>query len=243
MLNKLLRNFITIFSVLIASTLLMGCGKKLHPADPLEPLNRGTYRLNKGVDRLFIKPTARAYELFIPKPIRYLVGNFFQNLSEIPNILNDLLQGQFTLATKDSARFLINSTWGIGGLVDVAAGRGKIPKNNQDFGKTLAHWGYKESSYFVIPLLGPSTLRDTFGRGVTFYMSVWPYIHCHRVRNTLFLVYLTDLRAELLKAEPLIGESVDEYIFVRDAYLQNRKYQIEGKTAGEATSQLEGPPE
>ncbi|HQW58122.1 MAG TPA: VacJ family lipoprotein [Gammaproteobacteria bacterium] len=234
--------FFKLLGILLAVTHLIGCGKS-PSVDRFEMLNRSTYSFNKNVDRFLIKPISRAYEAIIPKPIQIIVGNFFQNLSEIPNIGNDILQGNFHYAQRDTARFLVNSTWGLGGLFDVAGKKG-LERHHQDFGLTLAKWGYTESSYLVLPILGPSTIRDGVGLGVTYQMGVSPHLKSVALRNNLMLLYYIDTRASLLKVEPLIGEAVDEYVFIRDAYLQRRKYLISGEkeeTATEAT--LEGPPE
>lgn len=217
--------------------------------DPLEGLNRGIYGVNKALDTVIIKPTARAYEAIIPRVIRIAVSNFFQNLSELPNIANDLLQGEFCLARHDAARFVINTTWGIGGLLDAAAMAG-LERHKQDFGLTLASWGYKESMYFVIPVFGPSTIRDTIGSAANFWMSIPPYLRNVKVRNGLFILNAVDKRVVLLKTEPAIQEAVDEYVFVRDAYLQYRQHLISDAEMEECIDgqnvpapKLEGPPE
>jgi len=235
-----------ILGILISACHLVGCAKAKKP-DPLEGVNRAIYAINKTVDKLAIKPVARVYEVLIPKPVQSLVSNFFQNLGEISNVGNDVLQGKFPDASRDTARFMINSTWGFGGLLDVASAGG-ITKNHQDFGKTLAYWGWKDSSYFVIPLLGPSTIRDTMGLVPYYYM--WPpgYVNSVKARNKLLALDYIDNRVGLLKAEPLIAESVDEYIFIRDAYLQRRQFQMSGESKNENFANnpnmvLEGPPE
>jgi phospholipid-binding lipoprotein MlaA len=228
--------------IILAVIHLGGCGKS-PLVDRFEMLNRSTYAFNKGLDRVLVKPVSSAYETVIPKPIQAMVGNFFQNLSEIPNLLNDLLQGNLRKAQHDTARFLLNSTWGLGGLFDVA-GKGGLARQHQDFGLTLAKWGYKETSYFVLPILGPSTLRDTLGLAVTYEMGIPAHLRSVSLRNSLVLLNYVDTRASLLKAEPIIGEAVDEYVFIRDAYLQHRKYLMNGEKE-ESTLEpvLEGPPE
>jgi phospholipid-binding lipoprotein MlaA len=140
----------------------------------------------------------------------------------------------------------VNSTWGIAGLLDVAGKQG-LEWHHQDFGLTLAKWGYTESSYFVLPILGPSTLRDGVGMGVTYYMSVPAHLKSVSLRNSLLALNYVNIRASLLKAEPLIGEAVDEYVFVRDAYLQRRKHLISSEKEelplAEETDLLDEPPE
>lgn len=235
--------YFKLLGIIVAVAHLIGCGKS-PSVDRFEMLNRSTYGFNKGVDRFLIKPISRAYEAIIPKSIQTMVGNFFQNLSEIPNIGNDILQGDFRYAQQDTARFLLNSTWGLGGLFDVAGKKG-LEKHHQDFGLTLAKWGYTESSYLVLPILGPSTIRDGVGLGVTYEMGIPAHLKSVALRNNLMLLYYIDTRASLLKAEPLIGESVDEYVFIRDAYLQRRKYLISNEEAESASEEtkLEEPPE
>jgi len=227
----------------VVAGLIVGCSG--NPIDRNEYVNRAVYRFNKVADRIVVKPIARTYEALIPKPIQTMVGNFFQNLGEIPNMGNDILQGNFAGLSQDTARFLINSTWGVGGLLDVAAmGKPGLEARHQDFGLTLAKWGYKNSDYLVLPILGPSTFRDTIGRVGTYYMSAPAYLKSVSLRNGLLAVSFVDTRASLLKAEPLIEESVDEYVFIRDAYLQHRADQMKGEVSATAESApLAGPPE
>jgi len=239
MLIKNIQKLVVLLSIFISVLLLAGCGKAKNP-DPFESVNRSSYSFNKGADRLIAKPVARAYETLIPKVFRYLIGNFFQNLGEIPTVINDVLQGEFSDARRDSARFILNSTWGVGGLLDVANAKGKMPVHNQDFGKTLYVWGYKESAYFVIPVFGPSTVRDAIGRGVGIFMNICTYMDSSAYRDGLYTLSLVNMRANFLKIEPLIGEAVDEYLFVRNAYLQNRQYALENE-ARKAESQATEP--
>jgi len=232
----------------VATTLsLAGCINAPDSIDRFESINRPIYSFNRTADRYILKPAARIYEGVLPKPVRQGVGNFFQNLSEIPNIANDLLQGDFKLARMDTSRFIVNSTWGIGGIFDAASrGRHPIERHHQDFGMTLAKWGYKDSSYLVIPLFGPSTVRDGVGRVATYYMGVPAHLKSIRWRNRLFAVNLLNTRAALLKVDPAIGEAVDEYLFVRDAYLQHRHYEITGgreMNIETRETELQGPPE
>jgi phospholipid-binding lipoprotein MlaA len=208
---------------------IAGC-QKPHSPDRFECFNRPVYAFNKAADRVVLKPAARIYQGIIPKPLRLMVSNFFQNLNEIPSMGNDLLQGNFAGFRTDASRFLINSTWGMGGLVDLAATRGFDPRK-QDFGLTLARWGYQDSSYVVLPFLGPSTVRDGIGRVGTYYMGVPAYLKSVRLRNSLLGLNFIDTRASLLKIDPALSEAVDEYIFVREAYLQNRQAQISASSS------------
>ncbi len=230
--------------VIFLTFFLSGC-KRIHPDDPFEPYNRVMYKINKGIDNVAIKPFAYIYNGALPRPVRLMIGNFFQNFREIPNVINDVLQANRQAFYRDLARLTINTTLGIGGLFDVAATAGLKP-HTIDFGMTLAIWGNRRSNYLVLPILGPSTIRDTIGLVVTYYMSPWAYIdrikwkrHGHNdrhrakcLRNWLLVAYFIDMRASLLEHEKLIETAaIDEYAFIRDAYLQNREYRIFGGCA------------
>jgi phospholipid-binding lipoprotein MlaA len=235
---------------------LSGCTFK-KKQDPLEGINRGVFVLNKVVDTFVLRPVAVFYSRALPKPIQTGVGNFFQNLREIPNVANDILQWNWHNASNDAARFVLNTTLGIAGLFDVAA-KGGLERHRVDFGETLAVWGYKESIYLVLPLFGPSTFRDGVGLGANIYLSVWPYIRPDYIAWNLFVLNQVDERAALLAVEPIfesiVGDEQDEYAFIRNAYLQHRQSQIEALGAKKTTSTgveasetkqpaLEGPPE
>jgi len=216
---------------------LMGCATPKQP-DPLEGFNRGMFLINKKLDQVIIKPVSTFYDTVLPTPVKTMVLNFFDNIAHLPTIANDILQWNWPRVRADTARFILNSTWGIGGLFDVATKAG-IEKRTQDVGHTLAHWGYKNSAYLVLPILGPSTIRDTIGRYGTYYMTPYPYFRQlnieprARIRNSLFVTQYISTRADMLKAEKIVNEvAVDEYVFVRDAYLQNR----EGNSTGTGLS-------
>jgi phospholipid-binding lipoprotein MlaA len=214
-------NFCLIIGMTIVLTSCCACKNK---KDPLEKLNRGIFRINKTVDTLYIKPIALAYQKFIPQPYRYAVHSFMKNLRTIPTIANDILQGRFKDARLATARFVINTTWGIGGVLDVAS-MAHMDEHLNDFGLTLAHYGFKNSFYVVLPIAGPSTYCDTIGRGVDAFLNIWPYIKPRGLGWGLYGLYLLDTRVNLLVADPLIEEAaVDEYTFVREAYLQHRRY-------------------
>lgn len=233
-----------LIGLLLLAIMTSAC-QKPGSRDQLECLNRGIYGFNKNADRVVLKPVARVYEAVIPDPLRRMVSNFFQNLSEIPTVANDLLQGDFAHARADTARFLLNSTWGMGGLFDIAKARTGLEHHPQDFGLTLAKWGYKNSQYLVLPFFGPSTVRDGIGRAGTLYMSVPWHLKSVRLRNALWIAQFIDARANLLKVEPALDEAIDEYIFVRNAYFQYRDQLIKGERTPEETQEMldEGPPE
>lgn len=201
-----------------------GCATNGDPRDPLEPMNRAIYHFNDGVDNLLIKPAAELYTgRMIPEFVRTGLRNFFDNINDVIVAVNDLLQGKFAAAGNDVGRIVINSTAGILGIRDVATDAG-LPKNNEDFGQTLGVWGFGDGPYIVLPILGPSSVRDTVGWVGDIY--TWPitYVKPNRTRNTLAAVRFVGIRADLLPASTVLqAAALDPYVFVRDAYLQRRR--------------------
>lgn len=227
-----------LLSCALLSALLWGCQKtNPHPLDPFEGINREIYGLNKTLDKAIFKPVAYIYWQYLPTPFQMGIGNFYDNLREIPNVANDILQGKFGYAAHDASRFLINSTLGLGGFFNPAGSLG-LQHRREDFGQTLYVWGYEESAYIVLPLLGPSTIRDTVGLAVDYYaFSVWPWIHDDEWRYGLLTVDLIDLRARLLRHEAVISTvAVDEYAFIRDAYFQRRQYLVNNEFVNDINS-------
>lgn len=225
-----------LLSCALLSALLWGCQKtNSHPMDPFEGINREVFGLNKTLDKAVIKPVAYVYWQYVPTPFQAGIGNFYDNLREIPNVANDVLQGKFGYASHDASRFFINSTLGIGGFFDVA-GRLGLPHRKEDFGQTLYVWGWHNSAYLVLPLLGPSTIRDTAGLAVDYYaFSVWPWIHDDEWRYGLLTLDLIDLRARLLRHDTVLSTvAVDEYAFMRDAYFQRREYLVKNEMDNDA---------
>ncbi len=196
--------------------------------DPLIYSNKLFFDFNDGVDTFVMKPVAEGYRFVVPSYARARVTNFYNNLDEIPTFTNDVLQLNLYQATADFWRFAINSTVGIGGLFDVAAKTG-LKHHRTDMGITFAKWGWTNSTYFVIPLLGPSTIRDAIALPIDFFtISAWTYINPWYLRYALLGVDIVNLRANLLENEELRKQiSVDDYAFIRDAYLQHRNYQVE----------------
>ena len=191
--------------------------------DPLEPLNRGIYRFNRVIDAMYLKPISRTYSGIMPYPIKVSASNFLRNVGGIPTVSNQILQGKASYAANDIARVLINSTLGIFGLFDVATPMG-LPYHKEDFGQTLIRWGYKRSTYLMLPILGPSTVRDGIGLAVNSFISV-PYYIKPKWRNRYFALFMLDKRADLKEAEDLLeAAGVDEYTMVRNAYFQRRQY-------------------
>lgn len=209
-------------------TSTVGCAKYPYTRiDPAEASNRVVFAMNESLDKAIAKPTAKLYRRATPWQVRQGIGNFFHNLSELPTLANDLLQGEYTQASTTSGRFVINTTVGLGGIFDVATQKG-LPRHTQDFGITLAKWGIPESAYLVIPLLGPSTVRDTLGWGVDALFTPYPYISSSALGWSMFGLNAVQRRAELLEADSIIqSATLDPYTFQRDAYLQHRKYLIE----------------
>lgn len=195
--------------------------------DPYERLNKKLFSFNDSLDRYLMKPVAKGYDVVTPGPVGRGITNFFNNLGEPRVVLNDVLQGKPGQAVSDSVRFLLNSTLGIGGLFDVAKHFG-LKRHNEDFGQTLAVWGVKRSSYFVIPVLGPSSVRDSIGELVDFFTYPLIYYHDTGVSSGLYVLRLVNRRANLLNASDILDEAAGDYRyeFVREAYWQNRKNEI-----------------
>ena len=181
------------------------------------------------LDRHVAKPVARTYVRVVPQGIRTGVHNFFSNLNTPTVMINDALQGKFLAAANDLGRLVLNTTVGIGGLLDPATSAG-LDKNDEDFGLTLGHWGVHAGPFLEIPLLGPSDLRDGPSRVVDTYTNPRQYIKNNWVRYGLLLPDYVDRRAQLLPLEDTLKNVYDKYAFIRDAYLANRAYRITGKS-------------
>ena len=196
--------------------------------DPLEGFNRAMFAVNEGLDTVVVKPVAQAYDFVTPLPVRAGVGDFFGNIADVRNVLNNTLQGKLADAGTDLGRLLINSTIGIFGLFDVASELG-LEKHDEDFGQTLAVWGWDDSSFLFWPIIGPRTVRDTGGWVVDVYTDPTWYTLNKSVaaRNSLVALSFVDVRASLLPSDKVVEEAaLDKYAYVRDAYLQRRRNQI-----------------
>jgi phospholipid-binding lipoprotein MlaA len=203
------------------------------PQDPWESWNRGVYKVNDKLDRAVLKPVAKTYVRVVPSPIRTGVTNFFANLNMTTVLFNDTLQGKLRAAGTDLGRFLLNTTVGLGGILDPATPAG-LAHNNNDFGLTLGHWGVHPGPFLELPLLGPSDVRDGAGEVVDTYTDPRQYIHNNYVRYGLFIPRFIDIRASLLSLDETLKNVYDPYAFIRDAYLQRRAYQVsDGKSAPE----------
>jgi phospholipid-binding lipoprotein MlaA len=198
-----------------------------NPQDPYENLNRHIFQMNDTLDRAFLKPVACFYNRFVPPPLRAGISNVFNNAAEIPTIINDVLQLKLLHTLQDTSRFFVNTTVGVGGVFDIAS-RGGLPQHCEDFGLTLARYGYKNSAYFVIPFLGPSTVRDAFAMIPNYeLMTIYPYINPLSVRWGILALNGVTQRADLLNFQDVIDiASFDPYVFQRNAYLQHRNYTI-----------------
>ncbi len=211
-------------AAVLAVTLLQGCatGPGANPTDPLEPFNRAMFGFNEGVDRAVLKPVATVYRDVTPQPVRTGVTSFFGNISDVWAIVNNLLQGKGEYAADSLARVTTNTLWGLGGIFDVATEL-KIPKHSEDFGQTLGVWGVGSGPYLVLPLLGPSTVRDTTGLLVDSQLDVVTQASNVRVRNSLSTLRVVNVRANLLGAGDVLDQAaLDKYSFTREIYQQRR---------------------
>jgi len=195
------------------------------PQDPWESWNRGVYKVNDKLDRAIAKPIARTYVRFVPQPVRTGISNIFDNLNTPTVMINDALQGKLLAAGNDLARFLLNSTLGLAGLLDPATPAG-LAHNNEDFGQTLGVWGVHPGPFVELPLLGPSDLRDAPAKVVDTYTNPRQYIDNTGVKYGLYGLDLVDRRAALLSLDPTLEHVFDPYAFVRDAFLQRRAYLV-----------------
>ena len=191
--------------------------------DPFEDLNRDIFIFNEKLDEKLLKPAALTYRKVTPQFARTGVTNFFNNLEEIDTTINQILQGEIKYAFNDAGRFVINSTIGLFGLIDVASKMG-LEKHEEDFGQTLGVWGFDSGPYIMIPFLGPSNPRDLLSRPISSFLSGTFAMEDNDVKITLVGIDALETRERLLDAETLIIG--DKYIFVKDAYIQSREYEI-----------------
>jgi phospholipid-binding lipoprotein MlaA len=214
---------------LVLALLSAGCATvpsgKPDPRDPWERFNRTSYAINDALDRAALKPVAKAYKKVTPRFVRTGINNFFSNLDNVSTVINDLLQGKGKQAGRDSARFLMNTTLGLGGLFDPASAAG-LERNDEDFGQTLGKWGVKSGPYLMLPLLGPSTVRDGLARIPDQFTHPVNYLEDDSTRYLIRAVDVLDLRAGLLDLDAQLEKSYDRYAFVRTAWLQRREYMV-----------------
>ena len=219
-----------IVSLAVSGTLagLGGCatGPNANPRDPFEPLNRSVMQFNEGVDAVALKPLATAYREFLPPLVRTGVSNFFSNLADPWSSVNSALQFKFHDAAENILRFGINTIFGLAGVLDIASEL-NIERHKEDFGQTLGRWGVPAGPYLVLPLLGPSTVRDTVALGLDFNVDPVHWVDPWQPRYALYLLRAVDVRSNLLRAGAVLDEAaLDKYTFFRDAHLQRRRANI-----------------
>lgn len=224
-------------AMLLAAALSSGCAANSTVADaedengakssvdPWEHVNRPIFRFNRKVDSATLEPVASGYVRYIPSLVRSGVGNFMTNLRGPRNIINNFLQGKGADGLGETGRFIVNSTIGVAGLLDVASKLG-LDSHREDFGQTLAVWGVPDGPYVMVPFAGPQTLRDAFAFPLDVLMDpLWHYEH-DRVRYALYALRFINLRAGFLDMDDLLEESFDPYVRLREAYLQNRRFEV-----------------
>ena len=209
-----------------ACAMLAGCAAPSNPQDPFEKFNRASFAFNDTVDRVALKPAATAYKNVTPSFVQTGVGNFFGNLSDAWSAVNNILQGKGEAGMTDFTRFALNSTFGIVGLLDIASEAG-LQKHDEDFGQTLGYWGVPSGPYLMLPIFGPSTVRDTTALPADLWGDPWNHKEPANWRNIGTGVRVVDTRAAVLDASNLMEEAaLDRYEFIRDGFLQRRQSQV-----------------
>lgn len=214
---------LTLLATLLAACATTGGGE---PRDPWEGLNRKTYAFNEALDRTVLKPAAQGYQRVVPAYVRDRINNFYDNLEDVGTGLNNFLQGKPVEGINDFGRVVVNTTFGVLGFWDVATGLG-VEKHYEDFGQTLGWWGVPAGPYLVLPLMGPSTLRDAPAKAVD---PSWYYSEAFDPERAYWGFWALDkvrTRANLLQSERILDEAaLDKYTFIRDAWLQRRRNQV-----------------
>ncbi len=222
-------------SLVMVCSLLTGCALGPNPRDPFEPFNRKMMELNEGVDAVVLKPTATLYKEAVPPLVRTGVRNFFGNMQDAWSFVNSLLQGRVQDAADNFARVQLNTLVGIGGIFDVAS-EFQIERHTEDFGQTLGRWGVPAGPYLMLPLLGPSTVRDTFAlpidrKGDLLHDLDWG------AAGSLYVLRVVDIRSNVLRASSVLEEAaLDKYTFTRDAHLQRRRAQVFDRESANTSS-------
>jgi len=232
---------------LVALALLAGCTiAKPRTDDPLEKFNRKVYTFNNAVDKAVIRPVAVGYRKVTNPPVRRSISDFFTNIRMPITVANDLLQARPKQALQSTGRFLVNLTLGLGGFFDPASQLG-LPLEDNDFGVTLARWGVPDGDYLVLPLIGPTTVRDVWRMPVDSYffdpLSIYARNHDYKYGQQFLpqMMYLVTLRSRGIDAESFLESAYDPYVFMRDAYRQRRLYQIyDGNPPAEVIQQMQG---
>lgn len=238
-LSPVLHSMIKLITIVMI-LLLQACASVEGPADendPLESYNRAMYAFNDGFDTYLHRPVAEVYDDYTPKPIKSGIANFFSNVGDVVVITNDLLQLKFEQMISDFSRLIVNSTFGVLGLFDVATPMG-LPKHEEDFGQSLGYWGVGKGAYLVLPILGDSTIRDSIGYVVDLQYHPITQIEDSSALWATAILYSIDTRAQLLSASKILQQAaLDPYSFRRDAYLQRRQYLIYDGTPPSSTNQ------
>jgi len=193
--------------------------------DPLESINRPIFSFNRTLDKYLLRPVTKGYDTVAPKPLKFAVTNFFSNLRQPIFVVNHVLQGKPGGAARQTGRFVINTVLGLGGIID-AANDANLPVEKEDFGQTLAVWGIGGGPFLMLPLLGPSNPRDSVGMLADLQIDLLYQYDNSSVRDKLLILRVIDTRRHFLSADKAINEAADPYIFVREAYLQNRRFAI-----------------
>ena len=239
-------NFFRASILLLLGVFLSGCATPTTQIDPYESMNRSIFSFNESVDDNVVKPVAEGYRFVTPDPVEIMITNFYSNLDDVKVIFNDILQLKFRNAGADSARFLINTILGMGGLVDFGTDYG-FPKRHEDFGQTLGHWGVSTGPYIVLPFIGGSNMRDAPAMLVDVAANPATYMGFVTVgiAPAMGAVAAVDTRAGLLDTEEIVDEAaLDKYEFLRDAYLQRRRSLVhDGNPPRSMDDELEGPDE
>ena len=221
--------------LVVLSLILFSCliNAEENPKDPYESFNRGVYTFNDTIDGVILKPIAMGYNYVTPGVAKKGINNFYNNITDFITAVNSFLQLDFEQGMTDSGRVIVNTTIGMLGFIDVASTNvnNYTDRNRQDFGTTLARYGWRDSAYLVLPFFGPSTFRDGTGLAVDgFFIDPIGYINNVRLRNRLYIGKIINTRAQLLDATNLMDDaSIDPYAFQRDSWLQMRNAQIDGK--------------
>ncbi|MDB5838061.1 MAG: vacJ like lipofamily protein [Herminiimonas sp.] len=222
-----MRNFNRVFSALAIAIAVSGCATPKNPDDPFEGFNRAMFTFNDKLDQVALKPVATVYRNVLPSFVQTAVYNFFGNIGDVWTAANNLLQGRVEDGFTDVMRVAVNTTFGLGGLIDIG-GEAGMQKHKQDFGITLGVWGVDSGPFVMLPFLGASTVRDTAALPVDFQGDVWSYVSPITTRNAGTVLRVIDQRAGVLDASNLIEEAaLDRYEFIRDGFLQRRAGKIE----------------
>jgi phospholipid-binding lipoprotein MlaA len=227
------RVFLTVLSVSMIGCATIPAGSQPSAQDPWESFNRSVFSFNEVLDDYLLRPVTTGYRYVVPSVARDGINNFFGNYNDIYSAVNQLLQGNPGVAAKGLMRVVVNTVFGLGGLIDMAT-PGGLPKHKADFGQTFGVWGIPSGPYVVLPFFGPSSVRDTFGTAADieadYLLRLLPDV---ALRNSLTGLRIVNARNNFYQAGDLLeGAAIDKYSFVRDGYIQRRQYQIDESKAG-----------